>query len=85
MTTGRVYIEGRLHLSVEIVAELYRVQAVWLLEACRVSAVRSVPWEEGSLTIAADDLDRVARVVWLSHVLGLDLETIAWRYESFGL
>ena len=81
MSEGRFYIDGELHLTVELVAEIYQVRSVWLREVCECGLLGGVVSDE-SLCIAAVQLDRVAAIVRLGQGWGLDLETIALVLEE---
>lgn len=81
MSARRVYIEGELYLTVETVAEIYQVRAVWLREVCDHGLLGGVV-SETDLCIAAIQLDRVAAIVRLGQGWGLDLETIALVLEE---
>jgi len=72
----RVYIEGDLYLSLETVAEIYRIEIVWLREAYDTGLLGSGVVSESVICIAAAKMDRVATIVRLHDVLGLDVETI---------
>jgi len=75
--TERIYVEGELYLSLEEVARVYEVKTVWLQEVCDSGLLSGRGASGGELCIAAVELDRVATIVRLHRVLGLDLEVIA--------
>jgi hypothetical protein len=66
-------VDGVLHLSIETVAELYRVRTVWLEEALDRGLVAA---GRAPRAIAITELDRVATVVRLHVVLGLEQAAI---------
>jgi len=77
VTSEHIYIDGELYLTLETVAEVYSVQTVWLRAVCTEGLV-GPPVQHGTeLCLAAVELDRVAQIVRLNTVLGLELEAIA--------
>jgi hypothetical protein len=76
MSEHRIQIDGELYLTIERVAEIYAVQSVWLVEAYRAGLLGQGHERGATLCIAAVQLDRVATVVRLRHLLGPDLERI---------
>jgi hypothetical protein len=72
----KLYIEGELYLSLDAVAEVYRVHVTWLREAYDVGLFGSSAGDETGACIAAVQLDRVSTIIRLHYVLGLDLEAI---------
>jgi len=77
MTNERVYIDGELYLSIELVAELYSVQSVWLREVCERGLIAPTAPHGASVCVAAFQLDRIATIVRLHSSFGLDLRRIA--------
>ena len=77
MSHATLRVEGELHLSLEAVAEVYRVQAVWLREVYDCGLLGSGVDAERTVFIHCARLDRVATIVRLHQVLGLDVEDIA--------
>ena len=84
MKGDKRYVEGELYLSLEAVAEVYQVKSVWLREAYEHGLLGHGIDEGPSLCIAAVQLDRVATIVRLHEVLGLDLETIVLSLRDEG-
>ena len=84
MSGGRIYVEGELYLSVETVAEIYRVEVVWLREVLDAGLVAGGVASEPTLCIAAARLDHVATIVRLHSALGLDVDAIRLVLESAG-
>ncbi len=76
MTQDRIYIEGELFLSLEIVAEVYRVEVVWLRQVIDAGLLSGGAVREPAPAIAALRMDHVATIVRLFHALGLDLDAI---------
>ena len=74
--TGRIYVGGELYLSVETVADIYRVERVWLLRALESGLLGDGVEREPTPCIAAVRLDHVATVVRLHHILGPGLDEI---------
>lgn len=82
MRKDAIYIEGELYLTLEAVAEVYSVQTAWLRRACS-QGLLGPPVHHGSqLCLAAVELDRVARIVRMNTVLGLEFEAIALMLED---
>ena len=54
-----IYIGGEQFLSLEVVAELYKVKTVWLHEVCAQGLLASSEHSDVGLCIAAVELDRV--------------------------
>ena len=71
-----IRIEGELHLTLETVAEVYAVQVVWLREVCAAGLLEARPHDGGELCIATVQLERLARIVRMNVVLGLDLDAV---------
>ncbi len=80
MSVKSVRIEGRLYLSIEILAELYEVQSVLLRKAYKSGLLGTGVEHECTLCIEAVKLDRVATIVRLHESFGLDLEAITKRF-----
>ncbi|MBL8802732.1 MAG: hypothetical protein JNN27_12090 [Planctomycetes bacterium] len=80
----RVYIDGELYLSLDLVAELYRVQPLVLRSACEQGLIAPIAPHGASVCIAAFRLDRVATIVRLHVGLGLDLRRIAEHLAACG-
>lgn len=76
MTRDNIYVGGELHLSLETVAELYEVQTVWLRKVIDTGLLGNAVNLGATISIAAVQMDRVATIVRLHEVLGLDLEAI---------
>jgi hypothetical protein len=81
---ARIYVGGELYLSVETVAEIYRVEVVWLREALGAGLVAGGVASEPTLCVAATRLDHVATIVRLHRSLGLDVEAIRLVLEGAG-
>ena len=64
-------------LSLETVAEIYRVDRVWLREVYETGLLESGFERDATIWIAAVELDRVATVVRLRAVCGPDAGSIA--------
>jgi hypothetical protein len=78
-----VRVEGRLYLSLEVVAELYEVKSVLLRQAYERGLLGAGIDRERTLCIAAVELDRVATIVRLHQTIGLDLEAIGERLAQW--
>lgn len=84
MSTDTLRVEGRLYLRLEVVAQVYRVEPVWL-ESVYARGLLGPGIPSGqSVAIAALQLDRVATIVRLSHVLELDLDAIELQLTDRG-
>jgi hypothetical protein len=79
-----VYIDGELYLSLELVAELYRVQPLVLRGACEHGLIAPTAPHGSGVCIAAFRLDRVATIVRLHVGLGLDLRRVAEHLAECG-
>jgi hypothetical protein len=75
---GCIEIRGELHLTLEAVAECYRVEVAWLREVHGFGLLGPGASAGDSTAIPARQLDRVARIVRLHFHHGLDLSGIAW-------
>ena len=73
----QIRIEGEVYLTLETVAEVYAVEHVWLREVCAAGLLTPAQHATGDLCIAAIELDRVARIVRLNLMLGVELEAVA--------
>lgn len=72
----RIVIRGRMHLSLRTVAQVYNVQVDWLEEVFELGLLGSGEHVGGGVTVAATQLDRVARIVRLHFYDGVNLESI---------
>ena len=79
MSVESIHVEGRLYVSLEVVAELYEVKSVLLREAYDCGLLGTGVDHERTLCIAAVQLERVATIVQLHQTLGLGLEAITER------
>lgn len=82
MSTERIFVGGELYLSVETVAEVYRVEVVWLREVLDAGLLAGGVASQPTLCIAAARLDHVATIVRLHRALGLDLDAIRLLLEG---
>lgn len=86
MSAGEHYVGGELYLSLETVAEIYQVKIVVLQEAFELGLLGAGADSDAGpgarLCIAAVQLDRVATIVRLHSVLGLNLAAIALTLDS---
>jgi hypothetical protein len=80
----RHYIEGDLYLSLEIVAEIYQVEVLWLREVYEFGLLGRGVSAGTVIRIQAVQLDRVATIVRWHHNLGLDVEAIALALNDAG-
>jgi hypothetical protein len=69
-------VAGELHLTLEVVAECYRVEARMLHEVYELGLLGRGAVAEDSIAIHVSRLDRVAEVVRLHRYLGVDLSGI---------
>ncbi len=77
MTQARVTIDGDLYLTLEAIAQCYRVEVAWLRRAYDAGVLGPGRQHERTVLLAARRLDRVAAVVRLSLYYSLDLEAMA--------
>lgn len=84
MSEDRIYLEGELYLSLETVADIYRVEVVWLREVVDAGLLGTGVHVDPRPCIAAVRLDHVATIVRLHHVLGFDVEAIRLALEHAG-
>lgn len=82
MSDDRIYVDGELFLSVETVAEIYRVEVVWLREVVDAGLLGGDVRSRPVACIAAVRMDHVATIVRLHRVLGLDVEAIRLALDS---
>lgn len=71
-----IVIDGEPYLALETVAEEFRVDVVVLREAHATGLLGRSVERETRILVAVASLDRVATVVRLRVVLGLDLDTV---------
>ncbi len=72
----RVEVDGEVFLEIETVAEVFHVDAIILREAYAVGLLGTCLERDTHILVAVASLDRVATVVRLRVVLGMDLEAI---------
>lgn len=82
MRPGALRIEGELWLTLETVAECYRVEVTWVREVYARGLLGPGTDVEQTTAVAAAALDRMARVLRLHQLEGLHLEGIARRLEG---
>lgn len=73
----KLYVDDELYLSLEVLAEVYEVRVVWLREVYDLGLLGRGVDSGTSVCVAALQLDRLATIVRLHRVMGLDAETIA--------
>ena len=72
----RIVIGGELHLTLQAVAECYRVEVAWLQDAYDLGMLGRGRRQGETIVIAARMLDRVAEIVRLHVYYSLDLNAI---------
>ncbi len=82
MTDDKLYVANDLYLSVEIVAQIFEVESLWLLQVCESGLLDNSVQSAPKLHIAAIQMDRVATIVRLHTVLGLEIEAIALALDD---
>lgn len=82
MRDDQLHIDGELYLRLETVAEIYTVRITWLQEVYDAGLLGDGRQQGRSLCVAAVQLDRVATIVRLHHVLGLDLDAIGLALDA---
>ena len=80
--TDRIYIGDELYLTLETVADLYRVEVLWLREAFDSGLLGAGAESRTTPCIAVVRLDHVATIVRLHSVLGLDVDAIRDALED---
>lgn len=79
--SGRRIVAGELYLSLETVAEIWRVEPGWLAEIHgRGLLGRSVD-VEAEVFVAAAEMDRLAAIMRLTRVLGGNLGALELELE----
>ena len=76
MVGDKFFVEGELHISLEVIAEVYGVQSAWLHDVYKVGLLGSGVDSKAGICIAAFKFDRVATIVRMHQQLGLDLDAI---------
>ena len=71
-----IRVDGEAFLALETVAEVFRVDVVVLREAHEVGLLGRCIVRDARVLVATASLDRVATIVRLRVVLGLDLDAI---------
>jgi len=74
VSVGPVRVEGRLYVPLEVVAELYQVKRVMLMQVYERGLLGTAIEHEQTLCIEAVELERVATIVRLHELLGLDVQ-----------
>lgn len=74
--------DGESYLSLEVVAELYHIDAVVLQEVYERGLFGPGVTHDTRVCIATFRLDLVATIVRLHQVYGLDVDTIAARFAG---
>jgi hypothetical protein len=76
MSADTLKVEGELFLRLEVVAQCFEVKTVWLREVYDCGLLGAGVRRDRELHIAAVHLDRVATIVRMQLVFGMDLVTI---------
>lgn len=74
--TRSITLHGRLYLTLETVAECYRVEVEWIEEAYDLGLLGPGERVGASTAVAAAALDRMGRIVRLHRQLGINLAGI---------
>lgn len=82
MTGRTITIRGEAYLTLETVAECYRVEITWLEEVYALGLLGRGERVEGTTAIAAAMLDRMSRIVRWNRQLGVDLSGILALLED---
>ncbi len=83
MNAKPLYVDGRLYLTLEVVADMYQLRAAWLHEAYEFGLLGVCVVHDARLCLASTDLDRVATLVRLHRGLELDLPMIALMLDPW--
>ena len=73
---GRLMIHGELYLTLETIAECYRVDHYWLQEVYDLGLLGRGERSGGAIAITARQLDRVAEILQLHFYHGVNLPGI---------
>jgi hypothetical protein len=82
VSEASVRFEGDLYLTLEAVADVYRVDVVWLRRVYDAGLVGRGIARDATVCIPAVRLDRVATIVRYHYSLGLDLDAIELQLED---
>ena len=82
MRGGEYTIDGELCLSLEAVAEIYEVQTVWVRRVYDYGLLGPGRRTGTTVCIEVEKLDRVATIVRLHAVLGLELDAISLALDQ---
>lgn len=85
MRDDSLRFDGELYLRLETVAEIYTVRVAWLHEVHDAGLLSDVRHEGASICVAAVELDRVATIVRLHRVLGLEVDAIVLALDGDGV
>lgn len=78
---GVLYHQGELHLSLEVVAEVYRIRTVWLRQVYDRGLLGPGLASDGAVYLVASRLDHVATLVRLQHLIGPDLDELCFELD----
>jgi len=76
MTTDYFHVEGVRWVTVDAVARCYTVKVEWVLEVVATGLLGHSVERSGALTITADQLERVAKIVQLHFHHGVELSGV---------
>lgn len=82
MMRGTLRVEGELYVTLETLAEIYEVQTVWLRDAYEVGLLGAGVVSGRTVAVAVTQMERVATVVRLRHVVGPDLGALSLALEE---
>ncbi len=73
MSTEHFLVEGRRYVTLEVVARCYRVRVEWVREVVGMGLLGPGVQRHGVTAIAAEQLDRAAKIVQLHFHHGIEL------------
>ncbi len=82
MTGARIMIAGESYITLEIVAECYECEYLWVKEAYDLGLLGAGELSEGQTAVRVTTLDRVAELIRLCRYHGVALEVAAGIIES---
>ncbi len=77
MTPEFFVVDGTRWVTVETVARCYTVQVEWVQQVVELGLVGRCEEREGSVTMPAAQLERVAKIVQLHFYQGLELSVVS--------
>ena len=76
MTQDYFVIDGVRWVTVDAIARCYTVKIEWVREVVELGLVDTGVEREGTITIRASELERVAKIVQLHFYQGIELSSV---------